>query len=265
MEDLSTDLTEAESTSLESLESSKPGWQRKLAQRMAQNSQNRVLYMRTWLAKAAAVLVAAGGGWLAWNQWMASDPARLIASAYTLQRPFEYRIPGAGQAEVRVTRGPGSSFQRPPALLEAEAKIARELEKSPDSVKWLALRGRAEMVAWDSEAAIATLQRALEQRPDDPELMADLGIAFALRAETQSKDVDYSHAIEYLGRSLKAKPDSREAVFNRAVVFERMYLRDEAEREWRRYLELDKSGPWRDEAQRRLAGLEQKKKSGASR
>jgi CHAT domain-containing protein/tetratricopeptide (TPR) repeat protein len=263
MEDLSTDLTEAESKSLESLESFKPEWQRNVAQRMAGSSRNRVAYMRTWLARAAAVLVAAGGGWLAWNQWMASDPARLIASAYTQQRPFEYRIPGAGQAEVRVMRGAGSSFKRPPALLEAEAKIARELEKSPESVKWLALRGRAELLAWDSEAAIATLQRALEQKPDDPDLLADLGIAFALRAETRSKDVDYSNAIEYLGRSLKAKPDSPEAVFNRAVVFEKFGLRDEAEGEWRRYLEMDKSGAWRDEAQRRLAELEQKKKARA--
>jgi Flp pilus assembly protein TadD len=197
---------------------------------------------------------------LAWNQWIAGDPARLIASAYTQQRPFEYRIPGAGQAEVRLTRGAGSSFKRPPALVEAEAKILRELEKSPESVKWLALQGRAEILAWDSEAAIGTLQRALEQKPDDPDLLADLGIAFALRAETRNKDVDYSSAIEYLGRSLKAKPDSPEAVFNRAVVFEKFGLRDEAEREWRRYLEMDKSGAWRDEAQRRLAELEQKKK-----
>jgi hypothetical protein len=46
------------------------------------------------------------------------------------------------------------------------------------------------------------------------------------------------------------------------VVYERMYLYEDAIREWRHYLELDPSGSWRAEAQRRLADLEQKKKSG---
>ena len=264
MEDFSQELTDAESRSLESLESARPQWQRAVARRMAGATRSRPIYIRTWLARAAAVLVAAGAGWLAWNQWMVSDPARLIASAYTAQRPFDFRIPGGRQAQVRLTRGSGSSFQRPAALLEAEARIARELEKDPQSVKWLGLRARAEILGWDSEAAIATLQRALEQSPDDPDLLADLGMAYALRAETrQNGDVDYKDAIEFLGRSLKAKPSSPEAVFNRAVVLERMYMNEDAGREWRRYLEMDKSGAWHEEAQRRLAALEQKKKSGS--
>jgi Flp pilus assembly protein TadD len=86
-------------------------------------------------------------------------------------------------------------------------------------------------------------------------------LAHALRAEAQSRDIDYSYALEYLGRSLKAKPNSPEAVFNRAVVFDRLNMTDDAEGEWRRYLEMDKSGAWHDEAQRRLQAVEQKKKS----
>ena len=156
----------------------------------------------------------------------------------------------------------GSSIQKPAALLEAEARIVRELDRDPDSVKWLELRARAEMLAWDAERAIATLQRGLERKPDDPELLADLGMAYALRAEAQDRAVDYGSAIEYLGRSLKAQPDSPEALFNRAVVYERMFLYDDALRDWRRYLDLDTAGGWRAEAQRRLADIAQKKKAG---
>ncbi len=266
VEDFSEEVTEAESHSLEAIESAKPSWERQMAHRMAQASgRGRVIpmpFMR-WMARAAAVLVAVGAGWLVWDQWIVSDPARLIAKAYTQQRPFEFRIPSAGHAGVRLERrGMGSNFQRPPALLEAEAKIARELEKDPDSVKWLALRARADMLRWDPETALGTLQRALERKPDDPDLMADLGMAYALRAEAQNRDVDYGYAIEYLGRSLKAKPNSLEAIFNRAVVYERMYLNEEAAREWRRYLDLDTAGAWREEAQRRLGELDVKKKSG---
>ena len=267
VEDFADDMTEAESQSLKDLPSAQPEWQRGVARKMAETSGGRArVPVGAWLARAAAVIVAIGGGWLAWDKWIAQDPARLMAEAYTRQRPFEFRIPGADQAPVRTERGgAGSSMQKPPALLEAEAKIARELEKSPDSGKWLTMRARAELLAWDAEAAIATLLRALERKPDDPDLLADLGMAYALRAESQHRDVDYASAIEYLGQSLKAKPNSLEALFNRALVYERMFLYEDAMREWRRYMELDTAGAWREEAQRHLADIEQKKKSGRQR
>jgi tetratricopeptide (TPR) repeat protein len=261
MEDFSTDLTEEESKMVESLQSSKPEWQGKMSRRMAEVSRGQPAYVRPWLARAAVVLLAVGVGWLAWTRWTAGAPARLIARAYTQQRPFEFRIPGASYAVVRQERrGTGSTFQKPSALLEAEAGVARELEKYPDDVKWLELRARVEMLGREPDAAISTLQHALERKPDDPDLMADLGMAYALRAEGPNHDVDFGYAIEYLGRSLKAKPNSPEAIFNRAVVYERMLLIEDAIHEWRHYLELDASGSWRAEAQRHLAELEQKKK-----
>lgn len=266
VEDFSEASTEAESESLMNLESATEAWQRQTARKMAQASgRGRLVSMpaRTWLTRAAAAIVAAGAGWLAWDQWIATNPARLIAESYAQQRPFEFRIPEAGHAEVRLERGAnGSSFRRPPALLEAEAKVARELAKDPDNVKWLSLRARAEMLSWDPATAIATLQRALDRKPDDPDLTADLGMAYALRAEADQRDVDYAYAIDSLGRSLKARPNSPVTVFNRAIVYERMHLNDEAAQEWRRYLEIDPAGAWHDDAQRRLSQLESKKNSG---
>jgi CHAT domain-containing protein len=122
------------------------------------------------------------------------------------------------------------------------------------------LRGRAELLGWDPDTSIATLQHAQEQKPDDAGLLADLGAAYALRAESQNRAVDYGYAIEYLSRSLKARPDSPEAVFNRAVVYERMYLYEDGVREWRRCLEVERTPAWREEAGRRLNELEQKRK-----
>jgi tetratricopeptide (TPR) repeat protein len=261
MSDFSMDLTEAEIGLLASLESSKPDWQRKMAKRMADISRERPAHNRRWLPAAAAALLAVGGGWLGWTQWIANDPARLLAKAYTQQRPFEFRIPGAAHAARRQERSAVTAFRRPAALFDAEATIAKELEKRPDDVKWLELSARAEMLDRDPEYPISTLQRALERKPDDPGLMADLGMAYALRAAASNRNIDYAYAIDYLGRSLKAKPDDPVALFNRAVVNERMLAYDDAIRDWRRYLELDPSGPWREEAQQRLAELEQKKKS----
>jgi tetratricopeptide (TPR) repeat protein len=64
-----------------------------------------------------------------------------------------------------------------------------------------------------------------------------------------------------LSRALKAKPDLLEARFNRALVYESMFLYDEAIQEWRQYLTLDPQGPWAGEANRHLSEIETKKKS----
>lgn len=263
-QDFSDQTSDAESRELGKLASASPDWQHALARRMARESSGSpTVRLSPWLARAAAAVLALAGSWWGYQQWFRTDPAKLIAQAYTSQRPFDLRIAGAGHAPVRIERrGAGSPFERPRALLDAEASIARELENDRDSARWLDLRARAEMLTWDAETAIATLQHALDRKPDDPDLLADLGLAYALRAEAANRDVDYGYSIEYLSRSLKAKPNFPEAVFNRAVVFERMYLYEEAVREWRRYLEIDTAGPWREEAQRRLAGLEQKKSRG---
>jgi tetratricopeptide (TPR) repeat protein len=243
-----------------------------VARRLAEDSRGQVLsfrpspartfLVRSWLPRAAAVLVAMGAGYLAWNQWMPRDPARLIASAYTEQRPFEYRVPGAAYAPIRQERGTTSSFDRPQALNDAISKIGGELKKHPEDVKWMDLRARAEMMGRDPDAAIATLQHALEQKPDDPGLLADLGAAYALRADGQSRAVDYGYAIDYLNRAIQKKPDSPEAVFNLALVYGKMNSDDLAMSEWQQYLKLDPAGAWRQDAQRHLTELELKKKSG---
>jgi len=265
VEDFSAPPTDAELQSFAELPSSSEAWQLQAARKIVRASgRGGVISMprRSRLAWAAAVAVATAASWLAWEQWGASDPARLIADAYSQQRPFDFRIPQAAYSDLRVERGAnGSSFQQPPALLEAEAKVARELAREPDSVKWLSLRARAEMLTWDPGTSILTLQRALDRKPGDPDLTADLGMAYALRADAEKRDLDYAYAIEYLGRSLKARPNSPVTVFNRAIVYERLHLNDEAAQDWRHYLELDPAGAWHEDAQRRLNQLDAKKNS----
>ena len=260
VEDFSTPLSQPEDEHIDALRTSSAMWQRELARRMAAGSRKPLA--ASWLARAAAVLLCAGGAWTGYSMWAARVPARLLARSYAEQRPFDFRLPGAAQAPLAAQqRGTGSAFQRPQPLMEAEARIAGELAKDPDSRKWLGLRARAEMLGRDPESAIATLNRALETRPDDPELLADLGMAYALRAESGNRAIDYARANENLSRALKLQPQMREATFNRALVYERLYLYDEAIREWQRYLTLDSSGAWADEARRRLAEIESKKNS----
>jgi tetratricopeptide (TPR) repeat protein len=262
--DLTPEVSLEEQQTLGDLKSTRAEWQRDMALMMAERTQRvapiPIPLGRRWLARAATVVLIAGASagviWLFWPE----SPARLLAKAYTEQRTFDLRLPDAGHAPVRVQKGShGSAFSRPTALIEAEARIKRELSKRPDDPKWLRLQAHAEMMEQQYEAAIATLSRALEAKPDDPELLADLGGAYALKAETGDRAVDYSTAIEFLSRSLRANPKMPRVIFNRALVHEEMFLYDAAASDWHRYLDLDPKGSWADEARQRLSALEQKK------
>ena len=211
-----------------------------------------------WLMIAGFTMAAVILG----SEWITQRPGRelrsagaLLAEAYSKQRVFELRLPDASYTAVeRQPIAEASSFSRPIALLEAESRIALHLGKNPDDAQWLRLRARAEMLDRHYDDAVSTLKRATDAQPDDVSLLADLGCAYALRAEGEKRDIDYGAAIDMLWRFLRAKPDSPVALFNRAVVYERMFLYDDARKDWEHYLKLDSSSGWATEASRAQAG-----------
>jgi CHAT domain-containing protein/tetratricopeptide (TPR) repeat protein len=205
-------------------------------------------------------LICLGAGWTAYDRLRAPDADQLIAQAYAAQRPFEFRLRGASYGPPRAVRAVESRMNRPESLLAVEAIIARELKRAPDSTKWLAYRARAEILNREADEAIATLRRTLDETDEDPRLFADLGLAYALRAQFANRAGDYGSAIEYLGRGIKFDPNDVSTLFNRAIAYERMFLYDLAADDWARYLALDSQGGFADEAKARLWAIEQKRK-----
>lgn len=188
------------------------------------------------------------------------DVNQLLANAYTEQRVMDLRIAGAKYAPVRQQRGVGhSALDQPQALLDATPLISRQLKAHPDDPKWLHAKGRADLLAFRYEPALQTLQRAFDLQPDSPDLLIDLAIAHFQRAESNTdRAVDYGIAIDYLGRALAGAPDDPVALFNRAITEDKLHLYDPAIRDWQHYLQIDSSGPWADEARRRLAEVKKK-------
>lgn len=197
-----------------------------------------------------------------WRQPQASQAERLLAEAYTAQRTIELRIPGARYAELRLERGAERSrLNRPQALLEAEAAIARGLAAHPDDPKWLTARGTAELLEWQYEAAIKSFGRALEIQPGLSRLLVDLGTAYYERAKGQDRTQDYAEAAELFSQALARQPNNAVALFDRAVTYERILLYDEALTDWENYLRIDPHGEWADEARQRRDALVQKIRS----
>jgi len=210
-----------------------------------------------WPLAAAAVVLLIGGT-LAWRASREPDVNRLLAQAYTEQRPMELRIAGAAHSPVRVERGSAdrSTMSRPLALGEAEVFIARKLTESPDEPKWLAARGRAELLNWNYEAAIKFLSLSREHGNQGADVLIDLGSAYFGRAASESdRASDYGLAVEFLGKALESNQQNPLALFNRSLALQKMGSVHEAMNDLELYLRVAPQDGWADEARQRLEDL----------
>src|SRR5262249_53361744 len=155
--------------------------------------------------------------------------------AFQQQRTIEFRVANGGYSPIRVQRSGGSAFSVPEPLLKAEARIAEGIRKEPDDPNILRMQAEAEMIARQAGAAVQTLRKAVDFRPQDPRILADLGAAYALRGDLEHQPADYASALEYLSRSIRLQPRAPDVIFNRALVLERMMLKNEAVLEWEAY------------------------------
>jgi tetratricopeptide (TPR) repeat protein len=268
--DLTNEGTAEEEAVLAELASSKTEWQRQLVLTLtaAQASRWRPLQgivrrifgtgrsRARWVYSVAVlVLLVVALTQFLWNRRQ-EDPLKLLADAYSEERTLELRFPNARYAPFRQQRGSGTSMlNRPDSLLRAAAAIRQGLARNPDDPTWLEAKARLDLLDWKYEEAIRSLKEALDAQPDSPALASDLGTAYFERAEAEGRALDYGTAIEWLSKALAKKPDDPVALFNRAIVYERIFVIEQAIRDWEHYLRVDPAGEWGAEARRHLAEL----------
>lgn len=270
------DPTESEQEVIAKLATAQPAFQKQLAEKLSADRSEihlaeiapKAVAVRHsspqrsyWLAAAAAALLAVGlvSSYLLFGK--KPNPDQLLAKAYSERRSLELRLPGAAPAPVRVQRGvDGSVFAKPASLMEAELLITQELKKSPNDARWLAAKGRSELLEWQYDDAIRSFRRALETNPDALDIHRDLATAHFERAEVEHRPGDYAEAVEQLSAVLAKQPGDSVSLFNRAIVYERLFLYDNAVKDWEAYLQVDPNGPWSEEALRRLEEIKDKQK-----
>lgn len=214
-----------------------------------------------WPAWAMGVIVLALGGLVAAGvvQLLKTpDPNDLLAQAYTQRRTIELRIPGARHSPMRVERGGAISHQNLPVpLLEAEMILAKYAPKHRDDPEWMQRQARAALLEWDYETAIRKIDDALMLKPNDAELLVDRATAYFERAEMLGPmgAIDYGGAAEDISKVLKQNREDKIALYNRGVIFEKLYLLNEAILDFERYVQIDPKGDWAPEAKERLAWL----------
>jgi tetratricopeptide (TPR) repeat protein len=236
------------------LKSSSAAWQRKLARTIArQQAPSSVRRKYSWAYAVAGLCATAVVAVFVIQRNGADTAELLLAKAYTEQRPFDIRLPDAGHAPVRQRMSASSSFNRSVHLIQAEAEIANRL--THETPELLTLKGRAEMLTGQFEAAIASLEKARDM-DGSPSVLLHLACAYALRGDA----ADYPRALDLIDRYLQSHPRDAEALFNRAVILERMQLFEESAAAWDRYFQVDPAGPWAEEARERRTAAVQKKR-----
>lgn len=208
--------------------------------------------IRWWIPAAAALLCVVAG-----TLWYQRQPAvdRLIADAYRERRPFEYRIAAAMPAPLVAQRGEEGTLPPLLPLLRAQALVAEAIRKAPDDGHLLRQQAQLDVFAMRPDSAIRALERARGSTGADAALLADLGLAYAVRGDRLKSTLDYEAALDHLSNAIRMQPRLLEARFNRALVLEKLLLLDQAEAEWQSYLQLDPKGPWAEEARSHQAAL----------
>ncbi|HEX4964001.1 MAG TPA: CHAT domain-containing protein [Thermoanaerobaculia bacterium] len=115
------------------------------------------------------------------------------------------------------------------------------------------------------DSAVADLEEAVQKAPGEASLLSDLSALYGERARAKDRPEDYVASLEMADRALSLKPGLAEAMFNRGVALEHLFLYTNANDAWGRYLEIepsllgplpigyaDSNTPWAAEARSRF-------------
>ena len=205
---------------------------------------------RWWMAAAAAVIIAILMVPLLLRQ---RDPmGRMIALAPVSERIVEPRLSG-GFAWAPY-HGPARGADTAPSVgrLKLNGAAGEVLERAEDdhSAEAQHAAGVA-MVLIERPAEAAKKLEALTS--EDATAWNDLAAARYLEALQSRQPAQFQRALAAADQALRVDPRSTEALFNRALILDRVGAAAEARRAWGRYLEVDGSSRWADEARGHLA------------
>jgi CHAT domain-containing protein/tetratricopeptide (TPR) repeat protein len=211
-----------------------------------------------WLGLAAAVLAGAVLLFV-WRPWSIprNDPiAILVAAAPSDGRLLEPRISGGfSWAPLRAKRRDGSEplDAGQMKLVGAAGTVLEKTAKDPSSSARHAAALAHLLTARPGEAA--ALLTPLAATAADAGVWNDLAAAqYALAVQTEDP-AHLASALAAADAALRLRPDFPEAVFNRALIIDRLGLRSQARAAWQRYLTIDRDSEWGREARRHLADL----------
>lgn len=262
-EDFSDDFSAEEQAALNSLQSASAAWQKKTARKMLKPSPKPIPWIFSWkwiMTPAAAtatcaLLALCIGGTLYAKRDTPGKTEALLAQAYTEKRTIKMRWPGAKHGAYSVSRG-SSAQAIPYALMQAEEILENRTQAQIGSGKWDRARAEKEIAVGNPDSSVAILEPAIRSGLASIESKLDLAIAYFLQGEQNRSQERYQRSLEALDMVLQQQPGNAVALFNRALVYERLGQLDKAEKDWNIFLQIETDAAWLSEAKEELRNIQ---------
>ena len=207
---------------------------------------------KRWLASpelriAASILILVGltfGLWWALKGDSEFDKGlAALQTAYAGQRPIEPRVSTLPYSRFEQTRGSDDDPTND-QLRRAQLHLEQAVKDEPTPAAHHAL-GKAYLAQRKIDEAIREFEQSLNGNQNQAQVYNDLGVAWLEKG-------DFKRSLDSFNKALQIDGNSLEALFNRALCYEKQSRFDEAKADWNEYLKRDSSSPWADEARRHL-------------
>jgi tetratricopeptide (TPR) repeat protein len=236
---LSEDMSAEETTAIESFTAE---WDKKGREKLARRTGTWKRWFLSGTAVAAALIMGLiSVRFIMYRMPQTDSASQVVQLLLSQQRPFELQMSNEPHLPILRTRGtddPGVSY----------GLLAGELTRlSADSHQM----GRFYLVQKDFKRAINYLELAEKEVGASPEIHNDLGVAYL----EGSGEAGLQKAAREFRHALASNPAFAPAIFNLAMLQERMGAVSEAEAEWQRYLRVDSNSAWSVEARTKLQSL----------
>lgn len=217
------------------------------------------------------VLLTIGAGWACRREGEAvpAEVSELMA-ALGPRRVVEPRLTGtsfyAPCREIEPASGSiiKSLCSAPPprgsaafsALVRAGRRLHEQARVTPANLQ---ARGLERLLWPGTEGAIPKavelLRRAEASSPGNARIASDLAAALYVQSQESGEPRHLVAALAAAEKAVSADPDLPQALFNHALILERLSLLSTAAAAWERYRRVDPTSPWAEEALSRLARL----------
>ena len=165
-------------------------------------------------------------------------------------RIIDARVTGGFRRGHPVETRSGSTAKNVSLLAAAAAfQQAAQADPSPSNLHaW----GVAQLLLGDDDSAVQDLDDAAGREPANARYQSDLAAALLTQSVHRRTAADLPRALQVAELAAKLDPLLLEAWFNRALILDRLALRDAARAAWNDYLARDARSEWATEARERL-------------
>jgi len=170
-----------------------------------------------------------------------------LQTGYRDRRPIEPRISTLSYLPFPLTRGSAVNDQRKEDFRRAELHFAQAVREKPTPEAHHAL-GKAYLAQGKFDEAIREFEQSLSGSQNPAQVYNDLGAAWLQKG-------DFNRSLDSFNKALQLDGNLLEALFNRALCYEKQSRTDEAKAAWNEYLKHDSASNWAYEARQHLIRL----------